>query len=57
MLDKLNSVADRPGVVTAALGLLGLGITFVSSKFAARDMRHNIANEFEKQKNLMKGGQ
>ena len=57
MLDKLNSVTEKPGVVAAALGIISFGLGFLGSKFTARDMRHNIAGEFEKQKDLMKGGQ
>lgn len=52
-LEKLNSVAEKPGFMPMALGLLGLGISFVASKFSARDMRSTINGEFEKQKQLM----
>ena len=52
-LNKINSVTEKPGFMPMALGLLGLGISFVASKFSARDMRHTIDGEFTKQKQMM----
>ena len=53
MLDKLNNKVDKPGVVPIILGVFGLIISFIASKFTQRDMTDTINEAF---KNNQKGG-
>ena len=56
MLDKLNNKVDKPGVVPIVLGVCGLAISFIASKFSQRDMTDAINDAFEKNNRNLKGG-
>ena len=51
MMDKFNDLADRPGFVSLALGIIGAICAFFGGMFRIRDTKRGIGNAFEEAKN------